>query len=57
MARPGDREWRERFNRDRLQFDRMWRWMFPLAIVLAIVGAIVTLALYAGAAAWLWGHL
>jgi hypothetical protein len=57
VSRLGDREWHERFERDRRQFDRTWRWMFPLAVVLAVLGALITFAVYAGAAAWLWSHL
>jgi hypothetical protein len=49
-------EWHDRFDRDRRSFDRMWRWVVPLALVLAVVGALATLSLYAGLAAWLWSH-
>jgi len=55
--RPGSPEWRRQFDRDREQFDRMWRWVFPLAVILAVLGAVAALALYAGAAAWLWQHV
>lgn len=47
-------ERRRDMDREMERFDRAWRWMFPLAVVLAVVGSIVTIALYAGAAAWLW---
>jgi hypothetical protein len=50
-------ERRRRLQRDRDRFDRTWRWVFPIALVLAVVGALVTLALYAGAAAWIWSQL
>ena len=52
--RLGDREWHARFDRDRQQFDRTWRILFPIALVLGVLGAIVSIALYAGAAAWIW---
>lgn len=48
------REWRERFDREQRQFDRMFRWLFPIALVLGLVFALVELALWAGAATWLW---
>lgn len=54
--RVGDREWQERVDRERQAFDRAWRWVFPLVVVFGVVGAIASLALYAGAAAFLW-HL
>ena len=57
LGRIGDREWREWLDRERQSFDRTWRWMFPLALILAIVGALATIGLYAGAAAWLWSHI
>lgn len=52
--RIGDREWRERFDRERDSFDRMWRIMFPIALVLGVLGALASIAVFAGAAAWIW---
>lgn len=45
---------REQMDREMAQFDRVFRWAFPIALVLGVIGAVVTIALYAGAAAWLW---
>jgi hypothetical protein len=53
----GNHEWRARLDHDRRPVDWLWRWMFPLVLLLAVVGGIVTLILHAGAAAWLWGHV
>jgi hypothetical protein len=53
-VRLGDRERRERFDRDQLQFDRMFRIVFPIALVLGVLGAVVSIALYAAGAAWIW---
>lgn len=50
----GDREWRERFDRERDSFDRTWRIMFPIALVLGVLGTLTWIALFAGAAAWIW---
>lgn len=33
--RPGSREWRERFERDRRRFDRAWPWWCALCAVAA----------------------
>lgn len=35
--RVGDREWREKFDRDRRRFDRWWPWWMALCAVLAVV--------------------
>ena len=35
MPRPGDREWRAKFNRDQRRFDRIWPWWVALCIVVA----------------------
>jgi hypothetical protein len=53
-VRVGDREWRERFDRERASFDRMFRIVFPIALVLGILGAVATIVLYLAGAAWLW---
>ncbi len=45
---------RAQMDRDMQRFDRLFRLVFPIALVLGIVGAVVSIALYAGAAAWLW---
>lgn len=45
---------RDEMRREHERFDRMFRWVFPLALLLGVVGAVVSIAFYAGAAAWLW---
>lgn len=45
---------RERFDRERRSFDRMFRVVFPIALVLAVLGALATIAFYLAGAAWLW---
>jgi len=35
--RVGSREWRERFDRDRRNFDRAWPWWVALSILSAVV--------------------
>lgn len=35
--RPGSREWREKFQRDRESFDRWWQRMMALSLVAAFV--------------------
>jgi hypothetical protein len=52
--RLGDREWRARQDRERESFDRMFRIMWPVVLVLGIAGAIASIVLYAAGAAWLW---
>lgn len=52
--RYSDREWREWFDRDQRQFDRMWRVVFPIALTLGVLGALATIVFWAGAAAWVW---
>jgi hypothetical protein len=46
---------RKRGDREHRQFDQMWRIVFPVAVTLGVLGSLATIALYAGAAAWLWG--
>lgn len=48
------REWRERFDREQRAFDRMFRLLFPVCLALGILFALVELAVWAGAATWLW---
>lgn len=52
-----DRDWRDKWERDRQQFDRQWRWVWPLAITVALVFGAVELALWLGGAAWIWSHI
>jgi len=55
--RLGDRQWRARRDRERDRFDRTFAIMFPIAVALGVLGALATIALYAGAAAWVWGQV
>lgn len=55
--RLGDREWRARRDRERDSFDRMFRIVWPIALILGVLAVLATIALYAGAAAWLWSML
>lgn len=52
--RLGDREWHERFDRDRDSFDRAWRWLIPVAVVLSIVSAVAFIVLALAGATWIW---
>jgi hypothetical protein len=54
MGRIGDKDWHARFDRERDSFDRMWRWMVPLCVVIAVAFAIAYLSILAAVATWLW---